>query len=399
MGKRSRVKARAGQAQHPADAGTGAEQPGAVGPRQPCPCGSGRRYKACHGSGRGPAARIVSRPFEGLASECDWVALRELVPAATAPLTLRDSGSADRTVVLCSLLPMAAPALVREDGTVWLGLQVQHSFGDPGRELAAVLLEAFEAEPGAMVGLTEAPGEGPRLQDLLVDVPLRVTVHDGFDFWVADVDDPTGAVHASLEQANAAASPDRSPDVGRGAYWTNVGAKEHLRWVLPHDEDALLDALARLHVAEQDRLVDGGRLVGMFRAHGLLVPVWDLPVGTGPEALEDAGGSARGGTRRRPGAGGRAAVGRRAVGPLGAREPAGDTPLRFLTPKGEAKHSAAGTAKLCGPDPSHIVQLPDRCCIPRQQRSGFSFLSDPKGRSGVYSGRCSSGTQRSRPGA
>jgi hypothetical protein len=26
----------------------------------------------------------------------------------------------------------------------------------------------------------------------------------------------------------------------------------------------------------------------MFRAHGLLEPVWDLPVGTGPEALEDA---------------------------------------------------------------------------------------------------------------
>jgi hypothetical protein len=25
----------------------------------------------------------------------------------------------------------------------------------------------------------------------------------------------------------------------------------------------------------------------MFRAHGLLVPVWDLPPGTGAEALED----------------------------------------------------------------------------------------------------------------
>ena len=29
------------------------------------------------------------------------------------------------------------------------------------------------------------------------------------------------------------------------------------------------------------------RLVGMFRAHGLLVPVWDLEVGTGAEALEE----------------------------------------------------------------------------------------------------------------
>ncbi len=25
----------------------------------------------------------------------------------------------------------------------------------------------------------------------------------------------------------------------------------------------------------------------MFRAHGLVVPVWDLPVGTGAEALEE----------------------------------------------------------------------------------------------------------------
>ena len=26
----------------------------------------------------------------------------------------------------------------------------------------------------------------------------------------------------------------------------------------------------------------------MFRAHGLLVPVWDLPPGTGPQAIEEA---------------------------------------------------------------------------------------------------------------
>ena len=262
----------------------------AVGPRQPCPCGSGRRYKACHGSASGPAPRIVSRPFAGMPSECDVVAMRELVPAASAPLKLRDGAdvpATDRAVVLCSLLPMAAPALVRDDGTVWLGLQVQHGFGDPSRELAAVLLDALQAEPGSMVGLTDAPGDGPRLQDLVADEPLEVTVHEGFEFWVADVDDPTGSVHASLEQANAAATPTARLTSVEAAYWTNVGTKEHLRWVLPHEEDALLDALARVHADGADRLVEDGRLVGMFRAHGLLVPVWDLPVGTGPEALEE----------------------------------------------------------------------------------------------------------------
>ncbi len=288
MGKRSRVKARTGPAQQDDQSGNqSGNQSGEVGPRQPCPCGSGRRYKACHGSAAGPAPRIVARPFAGLRSEGDVVAMRELVPAASAPLPLRGDVATDRSVVLCSLLPMAAPALVRQDGTVWLGLQVQHGFGDPSRELAAVLLDALDAEPGAMVGLTEAPGEGPRLQELVSDEALSVTVHDGFDFWVADVDDPTGSVHASLEQANSAASPTARLTSVEAAYWTSVGTKEHLRWVLPHDEDALLDALARVHTNGADHLVDGGRLVGMFRAHGLLVPVWDLPVGTGAEALEE----------------------------------------------------------------------------------------------------------------
>ena len=34
-------------------------------------------------------------------------------------------------------------------------------------------------------------------------------------------------------------------------------------------------------------VTDGDRLIGMFRAHGLVTPVWDLPVGTGAAALEE----------------------------------------------------------------------------------------------------------------
>ena len=275
MGKRSRTKARS---EIPA---------GEVGPRQPCPCGSGRRYKACHGDPSGPPQVYVGRPFEGLTGECDVIAMREIVPAATAPLRLSGEHDTERSVVLCSLLPMAAPALVRQDGTVWLGLQVQHNFGDPSRDLAAVLLKALDAEPGAVVGLTDPPGEGPRFQDLVADAPLEVTVHSGFDFWIADVDDPTGSVAASLESANAAAMPTERLSSVEAAYWTNVGSKEHLRWVMPYDEERLLSALARLHVAGKDKIADGARLVGMFRAHGLLVPVWDLPVGTGAEVLEE----------------------------------------------------------------------------------------------------------------
>lgn len=275
MGKKSRVKARSGP--------TAAAE---VGPRQPCPCGSGKRYKGCHGNPSGASGTYVTRPFAGLASECDIIALRELVPAATAPLRLADDVHTDRSVLLCTLLPMAAPALVRADGTVWLALQVRHQFGDPSRDLAAVLEKALVAEPGAMVGLTDPPGEGRRLQDLVADEPLDITVHDGFDFWLADAQDDQGTLGTSLESANAAANPTKRLASVEAAYWTNVGTKEHLRWVMPYDEEKLLSALARLHVSGRDVIADGARLVGMFRVHGVLVPVWDLPVGTGAEVLE-----------------------------------------------------------------------------------------------------------------
>lgn len=261
--------------------------PGEVGPRQPCPCGSGKRYKACHGAPGGGQV-FVKRPFEGMPSETDVVALRELVPAATAPLRLTGE-HAGRTVQLCTLLPMAAPALVRESGDIWLGLQVQHAFGDPARDLGAVLLEALAAEPGAgMVGLTSPPAaDVPRLQDLVDDSPLKVEVHEGFDFWVADMEASSELAQA-LEQADGAASPTARLTEVTAAYWTRMGAKEHLRWVMPEPEDALLDALARLHVTGDDVIVPDARFVGMFRAHGLLAPVWDLEVGTGPEPLEEA---------------------------------------------------------------------------------------------------------------
>lgn len=273
MGKRTRDRART------ADATSRAE--GEVGPRQPCPCGSGRRYKACHGSPGGAPVAWSARPFAGLPGECDLIAMREFVPAATAPLTLKGS---DRDVLLCTLLPGAAPALVRDSGAVWLGLQVQHAYGDPSRDLAAVLQAALEAEPGALVGLTTDPGEGPRLQDL-VEGDLEVTVHEGFAFWADDVEDTDGAVAAALERGDLAASPTARLAGVEAAYWTSMGEREFLRWVRPEDEEALLDALARLHAAREDHLVEGARLIGMFRAHGVLTPVWDLPAGTGPDAL------------------------------------------------------------------------------------------------------------------
>src|SRR5947209_2533633 len=122
--------ARSATRRRPSAAAPAAE--GAVNPKAPCPCGSGRRYKHCHGSSYAPP---VTRPFEGLPSEADWVALRELVPAATAKLTT----ASGRAFTLASVLPGGVPALVRADGEVLLGVQLQHSSDDISRDIGTAL--------------------------------------------------------------------------------------------------------------------------------------------------------------------------------------------------------------------------------------------------------------------
>ncbi|MDI5967164.1 DUF5926 family protein [Streptantibioticus silvisoli] len=255
-----------------------------VGAREPCPCGSGRRYKACHGRAAAEAVtELVRRPFEGLPGECDWVALRELVPAATAELTPKDGlPEGVPSLTLATVLPMAWPALRRESGEVLLGLQNDTASGDISRDLAGTLRAALQATPGQPVEALRPDPSGPRLQDLLdLSVPFVPSVHTGFEFWLGgeqEVANATGEVAASLERANEAALPTERLTGVDAAYWCATPEKNHLRWVMPHPEEALLDALARLHAAGASSLGEDTRLVGSFRAHGLVVPVWDLPV-------------------------------------------------------------------------------------------------------------------------
>lgn len=223
---------------------------------------------------------FVARPFEGLADEAEWIAVRELVPAATAPLTLAPELAArhgDRQVLLASVLPGAAPAQVRADGQIVLGLQRHQHSGDVNRDLACSLLAALETAPGKPVAVPPLPGEGPRLADVLVDGPLDITVHRGFDFWAGPEAADNPQWQAALEQANAAAYPTEKLTAARGAYWCRAAAKAHVRWVLADDEDAALVALARLAAAGTLTLGDDTRFAGMFRVHGRLAPVWDLP--------------------------------------------------------------------------------------------------------------------------
>ncbi|MFC0532978.1 DUF5926 family protein [Phytohabitans kaempferiae] len=230
---------------------------------------------------------FVPRPFEGLADEAEWIALRELVPAASAPLQLTPElvkQYGERSVTLATVLPMAWPAMTKPDGRVFVGLQRHVQSGDISRDLAVAILSALETEPGGTVAVPALPGQGPRLQDILVDGALDVTMHDTFEFWLdADAaDDPN--VKASLERANASIYPTVRLAAAKAAYWCRVPEKGHVRWVLPDDEDAALNALARLAGVGELLLGDGTKFAGMFRAHGRLVPVWDIP--REPEAAE-----------------------------------------------------------------------------------------------------------------
>ena len=232
-------------------------------------------------------AEFVLRPFEGLPGEPDWVAMREVVPAATATArTTKEYGAADVTVV--TVLPQAWPALKRSDGAVMLALQQNAGSGDASRDLAALLLQALELEPGTPIRSAPMPDPGPRLQDVLdLGVPFDVTVHDSFAFWTPEGTDLPAEVEAARDELDSL--PTRRLTSVEAAYWTRMGNREYLRWAQRHDEEAFMDALARLHAKRRSGLGDDGehgRFLGAFRSCGLVVPVWDLALDVAPETLE-----------------------------------------------------------------------------------------------------------------
>ncbi|WP_027342911.1 DUF5926 family protein [Hamadaea tsunoensis] len=232
----------------------------------------------------------VPLPFAGLADEPEWIALRELVPAATAPLKLSPQlveKYGEREITLATILPMAWPAMVKPDGRILLGLQRHVQSGDPNRDLTVALLNALETAPGSQVGVPALPGQGERLADVLADEPLDITMHETFGFWLDEDqgDDPN--VAASMESANAAIAPTVKLTSAKAAYWTRMGEKSHVRWVLPDGENEALNALSLLSAAGELTLGEDTKFAGMFRAHGRLVPVWDLPGETEPLSWDE----------------------------------------------------------------------------------------------------------------
>jgi hypothetical protein len=236
---------------------------------------------------------FVLRPFEGLPGEPDWVALREVVPAASATArTTKEHGAKD--VQVATLLPGAWPAIHRADGVVLLALQQNAGSGDASRDLAELLLRAIDLEPGNAITTATLSGEdGPRLQDVLdLSVPFEVTVHDSFDFWGLADSDFAEQAEATAEALDAI--PTRKLTSVASAYWTRMSGREYVRWAQPHDEDTFMDALARLHGTRESGLGDGGdkgRFIGAFRSCGLVIPVWELETGLAEGEIDELFGA------------------------------------------------------------------------------------------------------------
>ena len=228
---------------------------------------------------------FVLRPFEGLPSEPDWVALKELVPAATATArTTKEHGGVD--VLVTTVLPTSWPALHRADGTILLALQTVSSSGDTSRDLAHALLEAIASEPGTAVETIGLPEPGPRLQDVLdLSVPFVVTIEESFAYWLDPQTERTADLVAAIEEADAGIIDTRKLEAADAAYWCRMGAREFLRWAQPLDEQVVLDGLARLHGARESGF-EGAKFVGYFRSSGLVVPVWELAKGSEAEDIE-----------------------------------------------------------------------------------------------------------------
>lgn len=264
------------------------------------------------------------RPFAGRVDEPDLVALRELVPSATAPLALhpdhlaKHPEHADRKIILGTMLPQAAPALVRDNGEILVAMQTAAPGLDASADIAGALLAALDAEPGTVIDdgpasalttverLPEGLAGLPRLVDVLDPGPLQITVHEGFDWWLPPSEDgkvtPVGEVAAGLERANASVIPSARLRSVEAAYWCHPGEKRHLRWVLPFPaeineapdrEEQMLDALARLAAAGRLTVGEGSRFVGSFRADGLVVPVWDLAPDADADSCEEPAAALR----------------------------------------------------------------------------------------------------------
>ena len=245
-----------------------------------------RKKRQSEGPRAATRAPYVARPFEGLPDEADWVAMREILPAATARVTVvvpegtevdgRAVPAGKHEVTLVTVLPGAVPAVHRDTGEVLVALQSRTSSGDASRDVAQAVLVGLASQPGAAINsVRPATADTPRMQDPLADGQrLEVQVEDDFGFWLGE--DATEEQKEALAQMNDNAVPMQRVEGAPSAYWALMTGRAYVRWILGEDEDTATRAVARLQAAGEHTLGEGTELLGAFRANGLLVPVIEV---------------------------------------------------------------------------------------------------------------------------
>lgn len=216
------------------------------------------------------------RPYKSLPAEAQLVALQEFVPSAVATATINGT-----EINIVTVLPGAVAALVREaelGGQRFVALQVRNHSNNPAHDLAYVLKWVLNAAPGSTLDSAVADGNQPEIASLLGDVTLEITEYQDFFWWLPEDTELTPEMAQSLRTANNSVMPSfpiPTDDAG-SAWWIDAGEKAHIRWVRTDDEEPLLRALARVGAAGNLHLGEETKFAGVFRTHGLIVPVFDL---------------------------------------------------------------------------------------------------------------------------
>jgi hypothetical protein len=178
-----------------------------------------------------------------------------------------------------------ARAWRQKDGTPVIALQPAIGSEDVSQDLGNAVQAALKAEPGEMAEPVAIGDAGPRLQDLVdADFAPDVEVLGSFSFW-AELDPENERFGEMAAESEGKVDLTEAVDGVGGAYWAMLNGRPFVRWAMGVDEDALLDALARLQAKREAGVVEGAKYAGAFRALGVIIPVWELPAGTTAEDL------------------------------------------------------------------------------------------------------------------
>lgn len=219
----------------------------------------------------------MDRPFEGLPYERELVAMRELIPCGVMPgKTNTENGEVEFDFV--TLLPDGAPAMIREDGRIMVGLQTRFNSGDLSHDLAGALQAAIKKEDAGETGVVafDVRDPAPRLQEIVdVEEPAEMEIREDFEYWFDPEQERDEAMAAALAQNREDMVPTEQVGDIEGMYWCQMN-NNFVRWVTKVDEDKLFTALARLQAAGDARMGEGSKFVGAFRASGIAIPVFQV---------------------------------------------------------------------------------------------------------------------------